>query len=99
MVMMHKKAFDSILRVLFTHFPSNLLMERKTTRKFEDRIISKLLIGNFLSTLAPEEFEVLWSLTDPENTIPQIAANNSLSLGQVNTIRSHLAQKAKSLLT
>lgn len=74
-------------------------MERMSfQRKLEDSIISRSSVSELLSNLSPEEFEVLWGLTDPEASLEKIAANNSLTISQVNTIRLSVLRKADSFL-
>lgn len=71
-----------------------LFSPNKISRRLEDHTLGKISIGNFLSTLAPEEFDVLWDLTDDELTIKDVAKRNGFSESQVKTIRLTLARKA-----
>jgi hypothetical protein len=76
-------------------------MERSSLhpRRLENRALGRASIGDLLSNLEPEEFDVLWDLTDKNLTLAQIAQRNGISVNQINTIRQSLARKATAYLS
>jgi DNA-binding CsgD family transcriptional regulator len=70
----------------------------ESVRNLENQAFSRVSISNLLSELSPQEFEVLWYLTDPDVTMKRIAIMCDLSISQINTIRHSLLTKASAML-